>query len=123
RAEFFAGVAPLTMKLAPGSVWNTAARLGSLIQSCAQATRAQRECGLWIEQQQPIEASAQLAAGVGGVAGVEAERKSAAVEVGLGIARRVERLGLDRRVRREPPIVGHKAIAALHPSAKALGVE
>jgi hypothetical protein len=30
-AEFFAGVAPLTMKLAPGSVWNRAASVGSLI--------------------------------------------------------------------------------------------
>ena len=39
-AEFFAGVAPLTMKLAPGSVWNTAASMGSLTQSCAQASRA-----------------------------------------------------------------------------------
>jgi hypothetical protein len=36
----FAGVAPLTTKLAPGSVWNRAASEGSLIQSCAQATRA-----------------------------------------------------------------------------------
>ena len=40
RAEFFAGVAPLTMKVVPGSVWNTGASDGSLIQSCAQATRA-----------------------------------------------------------------------------------
>ena len=39
-AEFFAGVAPLTMKLAPGSVWNSGRRDGSLIQSCAHATRA-----------------------------------------------------------------------------------
>ena len=39
-AEFLAGVAPLTMKLAPGSVWNTAASVGSLTQSCAQASRA-----------------------------------------------------------------------------------
>jgi hypothetical protein len=39
-AEFFAGVAPLTMKLAPGSVWNTGTRDGSLTQSCAHATRA-----------------------------------------------------------------------------------
>src|SRR4029453_4171333 len=39
-AEFFAGVAPLTMKLAPGSVWNTGTRDGSLTQSCAQARRA-----------------------------------------------------------------------------------
>jgi hypothetical protein len=39
-AEFFAGVAPLTTKLAPGSVWKRAASVGSLTQSCAQATRA-----------------------------------------------------------------------------------
>ena len=31
-AEFFAGVAPSTMKFAPGSVWNTAASEGSLIE-------------------------------------------------------------------------------------------
>ena len=42
-AEFFAGVAPLTMKLAPGSAWNTGASVGSLTQSCAQATRARSE--------------------------------------------------------------------------------
>src|SRR4029450_5843394 len=39
-AEFFAGVAPLTMKLAPGSAWNTGTSVGSLTQSCAQASRA-----------------------------------------------------------------------------------
>jgi hypothetical protein len=38
-AEFFAEVAPLTMKLAPGSAWKTAASVGSLTQSCAQASR------------------------------------------------------------------------------------
>ena len=38
-AESFAGVAPVTMKLAPGSAWNTAASEGSLTQSCAQASR------------------------------------------------------------------------------------
>jgi hypothetical protein len=32
-AEFFAWVAPLTMKLALGSVWNTAASVGSLTQA------------------------------------------------------------------------------------------
>ena len=42
-AESFAGVAPLTMKPAPGSVWNTAASAGSLTQSCAQASRARKE--------------------------------------------------------------------------------
>jgi hypothetical protein len=67
-AEFFAGVAPLTMKLAPGSVWTAAASDGSLIQSCAHATRAQGERGLGVEQQQAIEASAQFAARIGGVA-------------------------------------------------------
>ena len=37
-AEFFTGVAPLTMKLAPGSAWKAAARAGSVTQSCAQAS-------------------------------------------------------------------------------------
>ena len=38
-AEFFGSVAPLTMKLAPGSDWNTGVSVASLTQSCAQATR------------------------------------------------------------------------------------
>ena len=38
-AEFCAGVAPVTMKLAPGSDWNTGVNVGSLTQSCAQASR------------------------------------------------------------------------------------
>ena len=59
--------------------------------------RAQRERRLGIEQQQPIEASAQLAPRVGRVARIEAKREAAAVEIGLAIARRVEPLGLDRR--------------------------
>jgi hypothetical protein len=40
--EFFAGAAPLTMKLAPRSVWNTAANVGALTQSCAQANLGTR---------------------------------------------------------------------------------
>ena len=42
NAEFFAGAAPLTMKLAPRSVWNTAANVGALTQSCAQANLGTR---------------------------------------------------------------------------------
>ncbi len=38
-AVSFAGVAPLTMKLAPGSAWNAATSVGSLTQSWAQAAR------------------------------------------------------------------------------------
>jgi hypothetical protein len=41
NAEFFAGAAPLTMKLAPRSVWNTA-NVGGLTQSCAQANLGTR---------------------------------------------------------------------------------
>ena len=67
--------------------------------------------------------SAQLAPRVGRVARVEAKREAAAVEIGLAIARRVEPLGLDRRIGGEPAVVGRKAIAALHPSAIALRVE
>src|ERR1700730_6611402 len=37
-AAFFAGVAPCTRKLAPGSASKLGKRFGSLIQSCAQAT-------------------------------------------------------------------------------------
>ena len=36
------GGAPLTTKLAPGSVWNSAASEGSLIQSCAHASLARQ---------------------------------------------------------------------------------
>ncbi len=63
---------------------------GSLIQSCAQATRAQGERGVGVEQQQPVEAPAQFAPHIGRVARVEAERETAAGEVGLIVARRVE---------------------------------
>src|ERR1700736_4238905 len=41
-AEFFAGVAPWTMKLAPGSTWKAAASVGSLTVSCAQASLPRR---------------------------------------------------------------------------------
>ena len=44
--EFFAGVAPSTTKLAPGSIWNTAASARSLTQSCAQESRARSEQAL-----------------------------------------------------------------------------
>jgi hypothetical protein len=44
-------VAPSTTKLAPGSVWNTAASARSLTQSCAQASRARSEHGVTIERQ------------------------------------------------------------------------
>jgi hypothetical protein len=37
NAAFFAGVAPCTRKLAPGSASNVGMRLGSVIQSCAHA--------------------------------------------------------------------------------------
>src|SRR5262249_4672976 len=46
RAEFLGGVAPLTMKLAPGSAWNTASSDGLLTQSCAQAARARHSAGM-----------------------------------------------------------------------------
>jgi hypothetical protein len=36
-AASVAGLAPLTMKLASGSAWKTAASEGSVIQSCAEA--------------------------------------------------------------------------------------
>src|SRR6478735_12724237 len=38
-AAFCGRSAPLTMKLAPGSAWNSGVSVGSLTQSCAQATR------------------------------------------------------------------------------------
>src|SRR4029077_10169780 len=85
-AEFFAGVAPLTAKLAPGSVWKRAASVGSLTQSCAQASRAHGQRRLGVEQQQPIETRAQFAARVARSARVIAERKAAGGEVGLAVA-------------------------------------
>jgi hypothetical protein len=42
--------------------------VGSLTQSCAQASRARSVSGLGVEQQQTIEAPAQLAPGIGRVA-------------------------------------------------------
>src|SRR6266511_3940977 len=89
-AEFFAGVAPLTMKLAPGSAWNTGTSVGSLTQSCAQATRARSVSAVGVEQQQAIEAPAQLAPGIGRVARIKGERETSGVEVGLAVARGME---------------------------------
>jgi hypothetical protein len=43
---------------------------------------AQGERGLGVEQQQPVEAPAQLASGVGRVVRIKAEREAASVEVG-----------------------------------------
>ena len=43
NAEFFAGVAPVTMKLAPGSASNPGMSDGSLIQSCAHAILPRNE--------------------------------------------------------------------------------
>src|SRR6516225_12021748 len=85
--------------------------------------RAQGERGLGVEQQQPVEAPAQLAPGIGRVARVEREREAAGVEVALIIRRRVEALRLDRRVRREPAVDGGEAIAALDAAAERLRVE
>jgi hypothetical protein len=85
--------------------------------------RAQRERGLGVEQQQPVEAPAQLAAGIGRVARIKAEREAAAGKVGLTIRRCVEALRLDRRVGREPAVDGSEAIAAFNPAAEALRVE
>jgi hypothetical protein len=45
-AESVAGAAPLTVKLAPGSAWNAALRLGGLDQSCTQANRANSVSGM-----------------------------------------------------------------------------
>jgi hypothetical protein len=39
RERSLSQASPLTMKLAPGSAWNTVASVGSVIQSCAQARR------------------------------------------------------------------------------------
>ena len=74
--EFFAGVAPSTTKLAPGSVWNTAASARSLTQSCAQASRARSEHGVTIERQRTIEAGAQFAPRVGAGARIVGECKT-----------------------------------------------
>src|SRR5262245_64728284 len=54
---------------------------------------------------------------------MKSESKAAAGGIGLDIARRVERLRLDRRVAREPPVVGGKAIAAFYAPAERLRVD
>src|SRR5262249_4835184 len=54
---------------------------------------------------------------------VVAERKAAGGEVGLAIARRVEALCLDRRVRRDPAVERRDAVAAFNPPAERLRVE
>ena len=123
-AAFFAGSAPLTMKLAPGSAWNTGVSVGSLTQSCAQATRPRSaSTRVGIDRQHPVEARAQLAPGIGRVAAIEGERKAVGDDAGLAIARRVEALRLDRGVGRDANIGRLEAVAAFEPPAVALRVE
>jgi hypothetical protein len=108
-AEFFAGVAPCTRKLVPGSASNVGMRFGSVIQSA--------------EQDRLIEARAQLAPGVARVMGVVSEPEAAAGYVGLAIRRRVKALRLHGGVRRNGRDWVRNAIARLGTAAEALGIE
>ena len=86
-AGSLAGSTPLTTKLAPGSVWNAAAKVGSLTQSCAQAkTSAQHQRRAGIEGHHAVVPPAELGASVGAAASGIGERKAATVDVGLAVA-------------------------------------
>jgi hypothetical protein len=63
----------------------------------------QRQRRVRVERQQAVEAGAELAARVGRGAAVVAERKTAAVDIGLAVGRRAEALRLDRRKGAIPP--------------------
>ena len=84
---------------------------------------AQRQHRIGIDRQHPVEARAQLASGVGGVAAIERERKAVRDQPGLGVARRVETLRLDRSVGRDPDVGRRETVAAFEPPAVALRVE
>ena len=84
---------------------------------------AQREHGVGIERQNPVEARAQFAPGIGRVARAECECKAVGECVGLGVAGRVEALRLDRGIGRDAAIPCVEAIAAFDPSTVALRVE
>jgi len=84
---------------------------------------AQRQYRIGIDRQHPVEARAQFAPGVGGVAAIETERKAIGDQPGLGVARRVEVLRLDSCVRRDAGVGCREAVAAFEPPAVALGVE
>ena len=123
-AEFFAGVAPFDDEACARKRLEQGGERGIADPVVRPGhPRAQSQRGLGIEQQRTVEAPAQLAAGIARVTGIKAERKSAGVEIGLVIRRRVERLRLDCHVRREPAIEGGDAIAALDAAAERLRVE
>src|SRR4051794_12513818 len=110
-AEFFAGVAPLTMKLAPGSAWKHGCerRVAHPVVRPGDA-RAQRKHGAGVEREHAVEAGAELAAGVGAGAGIVGERKAPAGGIGLAVAGGAEALRLDRGVGRDAAVPCREAI-------------
>ena len=100
-AEFSGTAAPLTVKAAPGSVWNTAPSAGLLTQSCAQATPGAQHQRHGAEHRQIVGAGAEFAAGIVRGLRIVGQPEAAAGEIGLAVARRVEPLRLQRGVGRD----------------------
>ena len=84
---------------------------------------AQRQHGVGVDRQNAVEARAQLAPGVGRVAGGESKPKAVRDGVGLGVGGRVEALRLDCGVGRDAAVGRPEAVAALEPPAVALRVK
>ena len=76
---------------------------------------AQRKHSIGIDRQNPVEARTQLALVVGRVARAEGEPKTVGDGIGLGEARRVEELRLDRGVGRDAAVGRREAVATFEP--------
>ena len=72
---------------------------------CPSDPPTQRQHGIGVDRQHPVEARAQLASGVGRVAAIEGKCKAVRDGAGLGVTGRVEALRLDRGVGGDPASV------------------
>ena len=93
-AEFCGGVAPLTVKLEPGSAWNTAPMRWITDPVMGPGQAATQNDRHVVPHGQIVEARAELAAGVGRAHRVIGQAKAAAREIRLAVARGVEALHL-----------------------------
>ena len=115
-AAFFAGTAPLTMKLAPGSAWNTAASVGiahPVVRPGEPAAQGQHRAAI---DQQPRGRSARpirCAMSCALRASCRSRAKPPPVTIGLAVGRSAEAPRLQRRVGRDPAagVLNTRAIA------------
>jgi len=97
-AEFCAGVAPLTMKPAPGSLEHRSKnRIAHPVVRPGQP-RAQCQHRAGVKQHLVVEAGAEFAPGVVGGAAGKAQPEAVAIDIGLVVVGRVETLRLGAEV-------------------------